>query len=323
MNDLDYIFAVARIRVKEKNLLRDSDIAQMITMPGETQVLDFLQSHGWGEGSADRDAESILSAEEARTLALMHELQLDPAFLEVLSYPQLFHNMKAGIKEIVTAEPHPRAFYPLEDFGRDTMLKILKEKAFDQLPEPLQPVAPAAFDLMLKTRDGQAVDMLVDKETLNAMERAALKSKDPLFKQYLLDSVAISNIKIAVRAQKMKKSREFIENALADCSAFDKSQLAKAASSGLEDLYAYLEKNGYQEGVESLKASPSAFERWCDNRLIRRLKGEKTHSESVGPVLAFYLARMNEIKTVRIILTAKANGFSEEAIRERVREMYV
>ena len=40
-------------------------------------------------------------------------------------------------------------------------------------------------------------------------------------------------------------------------------------------------------------------------------------------ILAFYLARMNEIKTARIILTGKANGFSEEAIRERVREMYV
>ena len=43
----------------------------------------------------------------------------------------------------------------------------------------------------------------------------------------------------------------------------------------------------------------------------------------MGPIIAYYLARQNEIKTVRIILTAKANGFSEEATRERVREMYV
>ena len=30
-----------------------------------------------------------------------------------------------------------------------------------------------------------------------------------------------------------------------------------------------------------------------------------------------------EIKMVRIILSGKQNGFSEESIRERVREMYV
>ena len=38
---------------------------------------------------------------------------------------------------------------------------------------------------------------------------------------------------------------------------------------------------------------------------------------------AYVLARENEIKTVRIILSGKQNGFSEESIRERVREMYV
>ena len=35
------------------------------------------------------------------------------------------------------------------------------------------------------------------------------------------------------------------------------------------------------------------------------------------------LARENEIKTVRIILSGKQNGFPDSAIRERVREMYV
>ena len=43
----------------------------------------------------------------------------------------------------------------------------------------------------------------------------------------------------------------------------------------------------------------------------------------MGPVIAYYLARQNEIRTVRIILTGKANGFPEEVIRQRVRAMYV
>ncbi len=35
------------------------------------------------------------------------------------------------------------------------------------------------------------------------------------------------------------------------------------------------------------------------------------------------VSRQNEIKTVRIILTGKQNEFPDEAIRERIREMYV
>ena len=99
--------------------------------------------------------------------------------------------------------------------------------------------------------------------------------------------------------------------------------LAIAASENEEALIGYLETHGFREAAEALKESPSAFERWCDNHLIETIRPQKTNSVSMGPIIAYYLARQNEIKTVRIVLTAKANGFSEEATRERVREMYV
>ena len=47
------------------------------------------------------------------------------------------------------------------------------------------------------------------------------------------------------------------------------------------------------------------------------------NSFSLGPLVAYVLARENEIKTVRIILTGKRSGLPEEFIRERAREMYV
>ena len=67
----------------------------------------------------------------------------------------------------------------------------------------------------------------------------------------------------------------------------------------------------------------SAFERWCDNRIIRTIKPQKYESFTIGPVVAYVIARLNEIKTARIILSGKLNGLTDESIRERVREMYV
>ena len=75
--------------------------------------------------------------------------------------------------------------------------------------------------------------------------------------------------------------------------------------------------------AQALRESASAFERWCDNRMIEMLKPQKYEAFSVGPLLGYLIARETEIKTVRIILTGKQNGFSDEAIRERIREMYV
>ena len=57
--------------------------------------------------------------------------------------------------------------------------------------------------------------------------------------------------------------------------------------------------------------------------MIEAMKPHKYETFSVGPLLGYLIARENEIKTVRIILTGKQNGFSDDAIRERIREMYV
>ena len=57
--------------------------------------------------------------------------------------------------------------------------------------------------------------------------------------------------------------------------------------------------------------------------MTEMLKTQKYEAFSVGPLLGYLIARENEIKTVRIILTGKQNGFSDDAVRERIREMYV
>ena len=163
----------------------------------------------------------------------------------------------------------------------------------------------------------------MDRACLDAICAAGKRSKHALLRDYAESTVAVSDIKIAVRALRTGKSIGFLKDALAPCRSVDVRLLAIAASENEEALMSYLETHGFREGADALKESPSAFERWCDNRLIETIRPQKMNSVSMGPIIAYYLARQNEIRTVRIILTAKANDFPEEAIRERVREMYV
>ncbi len=66
----------------------------------------------------------------------------------------------------------------------------------------------------------------------------------------------------------------------------------------------------------------SAFERWCDNLLIDRMKVQKWNPFGIDPIAAYVLARENEIKSVRIILSGKLNDLPQDAIRERIRQTY-
>ena len=324
MSDLKYVYAVARIRVKEKTLLTDADISQMTAMKDEKAVLGYLTDRGWGDSGngPQENADAVLRAEEEKTLQLVRELKIDPAVFELLSYPQIYHNLKAGIKELCTSDSNPEAFYPDEKYGREEIRRILSEKDYKALPEHMRAAAENAYETMLKTRDGQRCDIIVDRACLDAMEAAGRKSKNKLLRDYEESTVAVADIRIAVRGLRTGKSAAFLKEALAPCDSLDVRKLAVAASESEEALISYLETHGFREGAEALKESSSAFERWCDNRLIATIRPEKMNSVSMGPIIAYYLARLNEIKTVRIILTAKANGFTEEETRERVRDMY-
>ena len=57
--------------------------------------------------------------------------------------------------------------------------------------------------------------------------------------------------------------------------------------------------------------------------IIRKVRSQLWNSFGLGPVAAYIIAKETEIKSVRILLTAKQNGFPMEMIRERMRETYV
>ena len=57
--------------------------------------------------------------------------------------------------------------------------------------------------------------------------------------------------------------------------------------------------------------------------LLPFISPQKYNAFTIGPVVAYVIARQNEIKTVRIILSGKLNDLPDDSIRERVREMYV
>ena len=241
----------------------------------------------------------------------------------VLSYPKLYHNLKAAIKEVCTEARNPNIFYDDCPIPGEEMLRIVENREFSRLPSHMGNVAQEALETLLHTRDGQLCDIMIDKAALEAIRKAGKESGEPIIENYADTMVAIADIKIAVRSRKTGKSADFMRSAMAECDGVNVEQLIRAALAGEDEIAQYLEGTAYAKGAQALRESASAFERWCDNRMIEMLKPQKYEAFSVGPLLGYLIARETEIKTVRIILTGKQNGFSDEAIRERIREMYV
>lgn len=318
-----YTYAVARIRTKELSLLTRQDLDQMLSCTSYDEALRILADKGFGDGGNFGTSEELLAYETEKTWNFIKELISDISVFDVFLYANDFHNLKAAIKAVITDAPLSKLFIKNGTVDSDVILEAIKERKYDLLPKYMRDTAERAVSVLLRTSDGQQCDILIDRETLTAIRKAGRESKNEMIDKYSELTVALADVKIALRCNKTQKSVEFIKKALAPCDTLNVGSLAEAAAKGLDELFEYLSLTNYRSAVDEIKKSPSAFEKWCDNMIMNHIKDQKSNPFTLSPVAAYILARENEIKAVRIVLSAKQNGLSDNSVRERLRDLYV
>lgn len=319
----EYTYAVARIRAKEMKLLTKNDLNALLTAKSYDECLRLLTDRDWGEDGKTLSAPALLKAEREKTWALMRELVSDMSVFRVFLIPNDFHNLKVSIKSITRGMKPDGMFIENGTADPQELYDAVSKREYSELPAYLQEPAKEALTALLQTGDGQLCDVILDKASLETVYRAGQESDNEVIRLYSEITVAAADVKIAVRCVKTGKSAEFIKRSLADCDTLNPGLLAKAAAKSLDDVYAYLQATDYAGAVGALKESPTAFEKWCDDLLIEKIKPQKWEPFSIGPLAAFIIARENEIKAVRLILSAKLNALDLEAVKERLRDMYV
>lgn len=319
----DYTYAVARVRALENSLLNQDDINQLLACPNEDDAVDWLMAKGWGNGEDAKDGETILKFEYNKTWKIAKELVNNMDNLNVLFYQNFFNDIKGTMKRIATGIDAADSYIDNPFFTDEELMEIFSEKKWYRLQKEIQQPAKEAFETLIETGDGQLADSLVDRMCLEAYRRVAETADHDIIREYAEETVAIINIKIAVRGSRTGKNKDFFEMAMSESNLINKDGLIKAALNGIGAIVEYLETTEFKNGAESLKQSLSTFECWCDNRIIELMKPQKRNSFTIGPVFAYLYARENEMKSVRNILMGKRTNLSVDNIRERVRIMYV
>ena len=202
-----YTYAVARIRALEVSLFSDSTIDQLIACQNYDQALQFLEEKGWGDAESSGDAEKILTREEEKTWEVVKELSIGMEHFDVLSYPKLFHNLKAAVKEVCTGDKNRHIYYEDVRIPGEEMRKIVEDRDFGKLPDSMRIAGEEAYETLLHTGDGQLCDVIIDRAALDAIYQAGKESPDKIIQDYAESTVAVADIKIAVRSEDRKINR--------------------------------------------------------------------------------------------------------------------
>ena len=315
MKDTDYAYAVARVRCNEVRLLTPQDIDGLLAAGDCARCAARLSDKGWESAGAAVDDSEMLRLQSEGTWELIDEIAPDRAEFDFLRLPNDFHNLKVALKaRLQQCEWKHLCMYPATVPVAD-IEKAVNEKQFDLLPEFLRQKAADAYEALVSWADGQLCEVILDRAALEAAIAAAkqIKGSDLPARLTELDAFA-ADVRIAVRAARMKKSRNSVRTALADCASVDAEKLADAAALGEEAVLEYITACDREAG-EALAKGLSAFERLCRDRRAAALDRHKYDPLGMAPLVSYIIIREEEKRKVRIILAGLRNGVEADRIR--------
>ncbi len=322
MANNEFLYAVAVVRANELSLLTSQDIEQIISAPDYKKAVAILCDKGYDEPQGS-DYSAMLDSELEKTWELLKKNAPEADGLNTFVVKNDFQNLKACLKaEVADVDAKEHLVKPCI-IEHDFLLDCVRERKFDELPAFIRDAARKAFDTLTKTGNGQQCDVVVDSAALKAMSSFAEKSGDELLKEYADVFCLAADIKTAIRAARTNKGECFIEAALVENPYIDVALLAQAALESEEAVLELLSESDLKDYRTALENGASAFEKYSDDRLISIVKRAKYSAMGIGPLAAYYVARETEIKALRIILSAKISGASNDTVRERMRELYV
>ena len=317
-----YTYAVARLHASENNMLSNQDLERLLAATDIRETLAILSEKGYDTINAE-NADAVLENERKKLWKLIGELVDDISVFDIFLYENDFHNLKAAVKSVVTKDDCGNILVPYGTVPAETIVKAVENREFGELPKFLRDAAEKSLKALLETGDGGLCDIIIDKAYLEMLLGCGEKSDIGFIKDYAETTVALSNIKIAARGSRLGKNAEFFRRSLAECKTLNIEEVGKAASNGFEDFMEYLKGTDYREAADVLAKSYTAFEKWCDDRIMQEAKKEKNNQFTLAPIFAHILAKESEFKMVGLVLTAKQNKLNGDVIRERLRELYV
>ncbi len=311
MADNDYIYAVSRVRYREKFCLDKAFLSSLLAAKSYDEAIKMLADKGY-EGN---DSDEICKNAENALEAFMSEIT-DKKDMAVIFAESDFHNLKAAVRSAVFPDAGDM-FLPDGVYSAKEIDRAVKEEQFDSLPECMRAPARDALKRLRETGDGQLCDIIIDR----AMADYMLSFKEGFFGYFAAHTATVYDLKTAVRGSLMKKKSAFYDEALGDTPFIDRKKLKAAALSG--EVGEYIKNTDYSKCADALKTGFASFERACDDILMEKIRSYKREFFGIEPIAAYYLGKQNEIKTLRVILTAKKYGVDDEFLKERLRQSYV
>ena len=321
-----YAYACARLSALNKRLIEPQTIQRMAdgTVSDAMRALSDVR-YGNLSDATEADVERMIEREMTEAMQEVRELSPNPAITDLFLLRADVQNLKVLIKARLLNQSEA-AFTPGGLYDRETLTAMVKERQYSALPEDFRDALNALekrLEIRVEPRD---ISIALDRASLaHALKES---EKHPVFSQYFRAQADFDNVLTFLRLRATGASIEILDEVVLPEGGVKYGDLYAAYEFSFESLNRILGnsvcKNALLSGLNAMQRTGNIaeVEKARDNYLVSLLSAHKYESETIYPIVGYYLAKEREGKAIRLIITGKRNGLSDSVIRERLVKLY-
>lgn len=319
------LFGVARIRVHEKKLINKEKLARMAEASAQ-EALRLLLDSGYGTmpEATIEDSEEIIASALSQTYSLVREVTPNSLLTDIFLMKADIHNLKLLLKLRLTGSTEEPAFMSGGVYSTEALSQMVASSDYSALADWLC----AAMDSLEQSFVSHINPVKISVQLDNAYMEYALKNGNSFVVEYFKAQADFNNVLAALRLRAMNQGADKLKEVfipggditfltLSCAMEVPVEAFAKAVSTGPAS-------RSIQLGIDAMLRTGriSSLERERDNYLIVLAGRNKGEIDTIAPIIGFLLAREQEARSIRLILTAKRNNLPDSIISERLRELY-
>jgi len=323
-DDWRYAFETARVRALELQMLTRAAFLDMANAANFQQAADLLSGTEYalpGGGKSFADVESILQLRRTAIRELFSDFMLDKSIVELFKTRDDFANLRLALRRALTEKPLLNDYSDEGNVSLDLFEQAFTEDNYELLPTYMQQAVEQAVLAYYQNKDIRQIDFTIDsfQADYNLKEARRLKSV------FLIGLFGIQNDLTNIRTMLRLKFTEseqrkvFLQGGFIELERFEHG--LDLGYEALGPLFFVTPYHRLLEAGASYLASEKSFlraEQQCDEHLTGFLKSTLQITAGPQPIVAFLLMKENEIRNVRLVLTAKKNHLDTKLIQDRI-----
>ena len=326
----NYVFACARVRANEKNLLGREKLFQMIDARSLEDALKILEDAQYGEEGKNilpSSYEKTLAEERDKLYAFLRSLAPDAEEFRVFAYPFDYHNIRVLLKAEALGTDGSGLLMTGGILKPAAMAAAIRERNLSSLTPLMKKAVEEGADTLARTKDPQSVDLICDRACYADILLTAKKSGNSYLKGYVQLLIDTINLKTFVRCRRMKQTWSYFETVYLEGGTISSRTFVAGYDEPMESFAprvaaTALARAAAEGGADIREHGFTSIEKLCDDALIAYVRNARYISFGIEPLIGYAVGKQMEIKNVRIILAGKSAGLDGGLLRERVRETY-